>query len=424
MAEHDTAVGGRHVDTHQRLSGALAAGVATLLLLATSAPAAAQGGIGGLFPGAELEPPEWVVPGTRVTFYAAGASIANASKQWQQDPNGGWEDLATGERWGQIDTPTAAGEGVFQADVVGVDGTSVGLQWVLYGYDRFGERFFGGATGGATDPGAAAEEIWVHPELLARLPETDVGQLKILRGEYDVEGETHRAIAIANLDPAAYSSWIYDIDTGLLLSGTTRTQGRAAPVYAEGEDPLPANTQITLIRFLGLRQRDTAGLETAPPAWARPGTSLDYSGTWIFVNPYDPLGPPVQYPAWLGVAFDSGGPTWLEYGTEMLVDYAGIPNLTAVTGVAAGAGPYWIDPTTLSYAEEGQVIDEDPITGEIISIEWVGPGPAGDAVTIASRLRGISSRATYDVGTGVLLGVERTEESSGITTQFGLESLP
>lgn len=398
--------------------------MATFLLLASSAPATAQGGIGGLFPGAELEPPEWVAPGTRVTFYAAGASIANASKQWQKDPNGAWEDPATGERWGRTDTPTASGEGVFQADVVGVDGTSVGLQWVLYGYDRFAERLYGGLTGGATDPGAAAEEIWVHPELLHRLPETDAGELKILRGEYDLEGVTYDAIAVANLDPTAYSSWIYDTDTGLLLSGTTRTQGRAAPVYAEGEDPLPANTQITLIRFLGVRQRDAAGLETAPPEWAQPGAALEFSGSWIFVNPYDPMGPPAVYPAWLGVGFESGGPSWLEYGTEMLVDFAGLPDVTAATGVAAGAGPYWIDPATLSFAQEGQVIDEDPITGEVVTVEWIGPGPAGDAVTIASQLPGISSQATYDVGTGVLLGVERTEESSGITTQLSLESLP
>ncbi len=424
MTEHDKAVGDGHVDTRQRLSGVLGAAMATVLLLALSTQAVAQGGIGALFPGAELEPPEWVVPGTRVTFYAAGTSIANASKQWQKDPNGAWEDPATGERWGQTDTPTPSGEGVFQADVVGVDDTSVGLQWVLYGYDRFEERLFGGLTGGATDPGAAAEEIWVHPELLARLPETDAGELKILRGEYDLEGVTYHAIAVANLDPAAYSSWIYDTDTGLLLSGTTRTQGRAAAVHAEGEDPLPASTQVTLIRFLGVRQRDGAGLGTAPPEWAQPGTSLEFSGSWIFVNPYDPTGPPVVYPAWLGVAFQGGGPSWLEYGAEMLVDFAGVPNLTTATGVAAGGGPYWIDPATLSFAQEGKVIDEDPITGEVVSVEWVGPGPAGEAVTIASQLPGISSRATYDVGTGVLLGVERTEESSGITTQLGLDSLP
>ena len=329
---------------HHRVSAAVSVIISVGLSLSLATAAVAQGGVGMLFPGARLEPPDWVVPGVRVTFYAAGASIANASKQWEKDANGGWVDPATGERYGQIDTPTASGEGIFQADVVGTAGETVGLQWVLYGLDRSAGRFFGGQTGGATDPGAAAEEIWVHPELLARLPETDVGELKILRGPYEVEGTIYEAIAIANLDPAAYSSWIYDTESGLLLSGTTRTQGRASPMYAEGQEPFAANTQITIIRFLGVRQRDETALAAAPPEWAEPGTRLDYSGSWTFVNPYDPMGAPVVYPAWMGVAMGTGGPTWLEYGTELLVDFAGVPNVTTATGVAAGTGPYWIDP--------------------------------------------------------------------------------
>ncbi len=386
--------------------------------------AVAQSGAGALFPDEQLAPPAWVTPGTRVTFYAAGASVANASKQWELDPNGSWVDPDTGERYGQIDTPTASGEGIFQADVVGTAGESVGLQWVLYGLDRSAGRFFGGMAGGATDAGAAAEEIWVHPALLARLPQTAVGALKILRGPYDVEGTTYEAIAIANLDPAAYSSWIYDTATGLLLSGTTRTQGRASPVYAEGEEPPAGNTQITIIRLLGVRQRDNAALVAEPPAWAVPGAQLGYGGMWTFVNPYDSLGQPVTYSARMGVTFREGGPTWMAYGTEVLVDFAGVPNLTTGTGVAGGGGPYWIDPGLLALAEPGQLIDEDPITGERVSVEWTGAGPAGDAVTILSQMPGITGRATYHLGTGVLLAISRSEAASGITTEFALDALP
>lgn len=400
--------------------------VLIMLGLGSLAPsgAVAQSGVDTLFPGAQLEPPTWVTSGTRVSFYTAGASIANASKQWEQDPNGVWEDPATGERYSQVDTPTASGEGIFQADVIGTAGTTVGLQWVLHGLDRWAGRFFGSLTGGATDPGAAAEEIWVHPELLARLPETDVGALKILRGPYVLEGTTYQAIAIANLDPAAYSSWIYDTESGRLLSGTTRTQGRASPVYAEGEDPLPANTQITLIRFLGTRQRDDTALFAEPPAWARPGTRLSWSGTWTFVNPFDPMGAPLIYPASMGMELGAGGPTWLAYGTQLLVDIGGVPNLTTATGVAGGNGPYWIDPGVLAYATEGQLIDEDPITGERVTIEAVGAGPNGEAVTIVSAMPGITSRATFDVETGVLLATSRSEDASGITIDLALDALP
>lgn len=142
------------------------------------------------------------------------------------------------------------------------------------------------------------------------------------------------------------------------------------------------------------------------------------------MNPSDPTGPPVVYPARMGVTFGAGGPTWLEYGVEMLIDFAGVPNLSTATGVAGGSGPYWIDPRVLAYAAEGQVIDEDPITGERVTVERVGSGPVGEAVTMFSEMPGLSGRAMYDLETGVLLGIARTEASSGITTEFGLDALP
>lgn len=138
----------------------------------------------------------------------------------------------------------------------------------------------------------------------------------------------------------------------------------------------------------------------------------------------DPLGAPIVYPASMDVEFDAGGPTWLEYGTRLLVDLAGIPNLTAATGVAGGDGPYWIDPGVLAYATEGQLVDEDPITGERVTIERVGPGPAGDAVMLLSEMPGISSRATYDIETGVLLATARSEAASGITIELVLDAMP
>ena len=48
----------------------------------------------------------------------------------------------------------------------------------------------------------------------------------------------------------------------------------------------------------------------------------------------------------------------------------------------------------------------------------------GDAVTVLSELPGISGRATYDVETGVLLAIARTEAASGITTELHLDALP
>ena len=88
-----------------------AAAMATALILgglSVGTGTAAAQGIGGLLSGsATTGVPDWVRPGTRLTFYTAGASIANADYQWQQDENGTWEDPATGTRYSQTDVVDA-----------------------------------------------------------------------------------------------------------------------------------------------------------------------------------------------------------------------------------------------------------------------------------------------------------------------------
>ncbi len=59
-----------------------------------------------------------------------------------------------------------------------------------------------------------------------------------------------------------------------------------------------------------------------------------------------------------------------------------------------------------------------------MTIERVGPGPAGKAVTVLAEMPGLSGRAMYDAETGVLLAIVRSEVASGITTELTLDALP
>lgn len=404
----------------------VAASVATALILmgALAGSTLAQGGLGGLVPGVVTKgAPDWVQLGTRATFYTAGASIANADYQWQEDENGTWQDPVTGKRYGQTDAATASGEGYFQVDVIGIDGPDVALQWVLFGLDRTAGRFFGGSAGGAREPGAAPEDLWLHPALLADIPEANLPDLLILRGDYTVEGNTYHGLGIVNPNRNMYSSQIYDLETGLLLSSTTNTKANASPFHVQGQDPPEGNTQLTIVRIAGVRQRDAAGMDAPIPAWATPGTVLRYAGTWTFVNPYDPGGAPAIYPVQSTVTLSAGGPTWLTYRADSVVDFAGLPNTSQGAGIAGGTGPYWIAPDVLAHAREGQVIDEDPITGQRLTVTWVGSGPNGQAVTIGSEVAGLPSSATYDMATGVLLAATRTEVGAGITINIQLQSI-
>lgn len=396
-------------------------GLAACLTVGLAAGTVGQGsGVGMLLPGADrLGAPEWVTVGTRISWYAAGASIANADFQWQESEDGAWQDPVTGKRYDQTDAATASGEGIFQLDVVGIDGTDVAVQWVLYGLDRFAGRFFGGIAGGAREPGASPEGFWIHPALLADVPEANLPDLRILRGPYTVEGVTYAGIAIVSPDQNRYSSLIHDLGTGVLLSTTTKTQGNASPLHTAGQDPPEANTQLTIGRYLGTRQRDGAAMLLPLPDWAAPGTVLRYGGTWTFVNPYDPGGTPAAYPAQMTVTLGAGGSTWLDYAAEFDVDIGGLPNHTEASGVAGGNGPWWIAPASLAAVTSGQVLDEDPVTGQRLVVTDVGDG----TVTIDSDLAGLSARSTYDTRTGTLVAVTRTEVGAGLTTALELMSV-
>ena len=185
-----------------------AAGVAACLMVGQMAAGTVGQGsrVGMLLPGADtLGAPDWVTVGTRISWYAAGASIANADFQWQESADGAWQDPVTGKRYDQADAATASGEGIFQLDVVAIDGPDVAVGWALYGLDRFAGRFFGGSAGGARAPGASPEGFWIHPALLAEVPEADLPDLRILRGPYTVEGVTYAGIAIVSPEQLRYS---------------------------------------------------------------------------------------------------------------------------------------------------------------------------------------------------------------------------
>jgi hypothetical protein len=399
-------------------AGVLAATLGAMLLVVGAA--GQSPGLGMLLPGAaETGAPEWVRPGTRISWYAAGASIANADFQWQESENGTWEDPVTGKRYTQVDAPTAGGEGIFQLDVVAVDGTTVALQWTLLGLDRGAGRFFSGTVGGWAAPAAAPDDLWIHPDLLAAVPETDLPDLKLLRGPYAAaDGATYAALGVLDPDPNAYSSQLFDLASGVLLSTTTRTQGNASPLHAVGQDPPEANSQLTIGRYLGTRQRDPAAWDLPRPDWARPGATLRYQGASTFVNPFDPTGPAQVWPVELVVTLADGGPTWASYTAASTQTIGGVAIPSAEVGIAGATGPWWIAPAALAVVQPGHVLDEDPVTTQRLTVE--GIDPAAGTVTIASSLPGIASTSTYAADTGMLLGAWRSEPASGITTTIEL----
>lgn len=380
-------------------------------------------------PGSQvLGVPEWVRPGTRVTFYQAAASVAQSRFAFVEDPAGEWVVASTGKHYRRTDesgegVPTASGDGLTQVDVMAVEGNDVVGTITLYGIDRGTNQFVVvPATGGKVN-GALVDGVWIHPKLLGQLAATDLGGLLVLRGPYAIAGTTYDAVSFANPTPGAYQSYTYDTVSGLLLAATTSTAGPTSPVAAANEPPPQGNTQLTITRFAGVRQRSVPGLNGTNPAWVARTSRLDYAGTYNFTNPVDPSSANLTYPMSLSVTLGPGGPNWSSYQAQTFIQLPG-GQPTQSAGVTGTAGLYWIDPRALAGLSAGQVLDRDPITGEVNSVASVGPGVAGPAVSFGTQLPGVQGQTTYDATSGVLLEYVAFQASNGTTVRLQLQRMP
>jgi hypothetical protein len=230
-------------------------------------------------------------------------------------------------------------------------------------------------------------------------------------------------LSFVNTNPQAYSSITYDTDTGVLLANTTSTAGAMSPVTEPGQPPPVGNTQLTITRFLGIRQRTLPGLDGANPEWVARKGSMTYAGTYDFVNPVDPSSGAGSFPMQLSVRLGQGGRNWTSYSASTVIQQLS-PQPTTGNGVTGPAGIYWFDPRALATMTAGQSLDKDPLTTEQLTVAGVGAGPRGPAVNISDQLPGIANQLTYDQPTGALLALEAHEAGSGKTVRLQLQDPP
>jgi hypothetical protein len=121
------------------------------------------------------------------------------------------------------------------------------------------------------------------------------------------------------------------------------------------------------------------------------------------------------------VSFGQGGRDWLPFSARSFV--SGLGDQPEQTGVSASTGRFWYDPAALAAMQPGQVLDQDPTTGEQVVVSGVQPGGGGTIVTIDTQLPGVVQRASYD-GRGLLVVYEAQLASSGTTIHLELQSGP
>ncbi len=409
--------------------GGLVLALVAGILGSSIGPASAQGaGLGGAL-GTAVPPPTWVQSGMRVTYYSAAAAVAQSRYQLIEDPQGPWQDPVTGKHYRSTEETgesvgSASGDGVSQVDVVAVEGNDVVLSLATYGIDRATNTLAVLPSVGARLAGGAIDGLWVAPQLLDQLQTGSLGGLLVLRGDYPLNGTTYPAVSVVNPTPGAYSSSTFDTQTGVLLASTTNTAGAYSPVQLPGQGPVQGASQLTISRFVSMRQLTTPGIGSTAPAWVARTPGLSYAGQYSWSNPIDPSSGSFASPMSAQATFTATGPTWATYGLHTQLSIGGVATPSDASGVSSGTGPYWWDPAALAEMRVGQVLDTDPVTTMTVSVTNVGQGPAGPSVTITSTIPGTAGQATYDVATGVLVGQAIDVASSGTSVQLGLQQLP
>ena len=272
---------------------------------------------------------------------------------------------------------------------------------------------------GARVPGGVVDGAWIHPALLARYDDQRLANLLILRGPYAVGGRQYNATAFAVPTPGASLSYVYDSETGILLSATSATAGATSPFSAPGENAPTGNTQLTYTEFIGLRDRTLPGIGQPSPNWVAGTRTLRYGGVYNITNPVNPSTGSIDYAVQYQVQFGPHSRTWSPYQASSFVQTLG--EQTPVTSVTASTGLYWWDPAALASMRGGEVLDQDPVTGQQTAVAAVGGGQGGNVVSIDTVLPGTVARASYDLGSGTLIAYETHAASSGTTIRLQLQ---
>ena len=147
---------------------------------------------------------------------------------------------------------------------------------------------------------------------------------------------------------------------------------------------------------------------------------LDYAGTYAWANPVDPSSGTFTSPMSMAISLRQGGPAWASYTAATAIQGLGSSSGQGLTGPT---GLYWLSPQALAglaHASSGQLVDQDPVTGEQLVVASAG----GGRLTLDSRMPGVTTRAGYDLATGALTSYAAQVPATGTTITLQLQGIP
>ena len=290
----------------------------------------------GLFPALRhAAAPEWLSAPVRVTYRVESASIAQVE-----------------------DAEGSAGAGYVQNDIVALEDELVVVNSKLYLDGTDGGVLPYGTFPGLGLPGVG--DFWLNPEALTDAEQLEVDDLTVARVAETFAREEFDVMRFDYTPEDAHYTWKFDMVSGMLLE------------YRHdlgGEDD--AARELTIITFVRFRQLDLPWAGEALPAWVCDASHLYYSGSFTTVIAGEAV-PGLDYA--VEVAFRACAAEWAVYDlTSQLTDLPS-DTVTRLGGADQLFDALWLPPAAFNRLEDGQVLDEDPVTGAVTIAELNSDG--------------------------------------------------
>jgi len=331
-----------------------------------------------------LAPPEWCVPGARITAHGGSHIIPDNPTETNRG---------------------SGGMGYTQYDIVAVTDTEVVIQARAYFEPTVdGPNELMSTTSFVTNDFATGGGLWMHPDQIAQTQADPAGNPKITRGPIELDGQTYDAIVFetTTADGRSVTAETFDRATGIRLYQSIRTRTATGRTGSHEQ-------------FKTYRVMDLPWLNTNPgPAFADV-KKINARGTMTFLSGF------AEIPNFVSN---------LEIESEVVEVKDGLVRLnTVIETTAQGMDPQrgeianviapgtamgmWIDPEVLAQLEKGQVIDEDTTVGQTVVVSDIieDSGNTYIILTETGRREAYVMIYGYDLATGLAMGSRLTKPS-------------
>ena len=366
---------------------------------------------------AQCPAPDWIKPGMRLTFLQASASIQSNPNDPSlvEDPNGDIVD-DRGRRWRETlyHAGGAGGAGYSIVNIVAVEPGVIVMQADSY-------LLVNGNAGPAsltTTIGcwchSSGCDYFLHPRMLAQLPQVERPGFSIMRHTYDVNNQHFNAVRITNISNGRMT-YVYDLSSGVLLSQNGSSVAPGGQVYRDGYIVTTTGNTLAITRYINSRDLNLPWQTSPMPDWVRTAKRMRYTGARVTKGPPN-IG--VQdFSIGLDVTVETSyvGNTFAVYKVSTQPrSPSDIPGANDPSTAVAVCGPgslggLWMSPAALRQLRTGQAIDTDATTGTQTVVEFAGAGGQGQngkaIAVITSNSRAQKIQCVYDATDGKLLRV-------------------